>query len=149
MQTNIGYQNFVLNQDRMFSSNDHGFASTEKLVSKTSLYCQKVTIRFLAGSSFTRLKRNHSSHAKYDSKIYNSMNVTKLISKTAPIVVTVDLMVQIGTTTELVIFLIIDRLAILVSLQFGLCHLHVQAFQTHLAIVEKYYWATIHIVIQP
>ena len=82
-------------------------------------------------------------------KIKDEPNIRNASGKSVPIVGTIDLMVQIGTSSEYVKFYVAENLATSVILGCDFCDRHVEAIKPRLAIVEMDDGSTVPIVRQP
>ena len=102
-----------------------------------------------AGSSFIRLGEIPHGMRDRIQPLPSEANIRNASGKPVPIMGTIDLQVQIGSTLEKVTFLVADKLAVAVILGCDFCDKHVEAIKPRLKIVEMDTGSIVPIVLQP
>ena len=102
-----------------------------------------------AGSSFINMKEIPQSMRKEIRPLKEAPNVRNASGKAVPIAGTIDLVTQIGTTSECVSFLVAEKLATSVILGCDFCDQHIDAIKPRLATVTMDDGSTVPIIRQP
>ena len=102
-----------------------------------------------AGSSFITLGSIPQAMRKEIHTLKDEPNIRNASGKSVPIVGTIDLMVQIGTSSEFVTFYVSENLATSVILGCYFCDHHVEAIKPRLTVVEMDDGSMVPIVRQP
>lgn len=82
-------------------------------------------------------------------KLDDIQDVRNASGKSSPIVVTIELTVQIGTSTQVVIVILVEKLATSLIVGFNFCDVLVEATKPRLMIVEMDDGYTVPIIRQP